>query len=54
MRLAVFDRVWAVLLEACEDLGGVDWEKAADTAMGKARFGGTWWARTRRMAARMA
>jgi len=37
----VFDRVWAVLLEACEDLGGCDWEwQAADTAIGKARFGG--------------
>jgi hypothetical protein len=28
--------------EACEDLGGCDWEwQAADGAMGKARFGGT-------------
>ncbi len=37
----MFDRIWAVLLEACEDLGGCDWEwQAADTAMGKARFGG--------------
>ena len=41
VRLGVFDRVWAVLLEACEDLGGCAWEcQAADTAMGKARFGG--------------
>ncbi len=41
VRLGVFDRIWAVLLEACEDLGGCDWEcQAADTAMGKARFGG--------------
>jgi putative transposase len=41
VRLGVFNRVWAVLLEACEDLGGCDWEwQAADTAMGKARFGG--------------
>ena len=42
VRLQVFDRVWAVLLERCEDLGGVDWEwQAADGAMGKARMGGT-------------
>lgn len=41
VRLGVFDRIWAVLLEACKDLGGCDWEwQAADTAMGKARFGG--------------
>lgn len=38
----VFDRLWAVIQEACEDLGGCDWEwQAADTAMGKARKGGT-------------
>jgi len=41
VRLEVFDSIWAVLLEACEDLGGCEWEwQAADTAMGKARFGG--------------
>jgi hypothetical protein len=41
VRLGVFDRLWAVLLEACEDSGGCDWEwQAADTATGKARFGG--------------
>ena len=34
----VFDRLWAVIQEACEDLGGCDWEwQAADTALGKAR-----------------
>ena len=34
-------RIWAVLVEACDELGGVDWEwQAADTAMGKARMGG--------------
>jgi len=37
----VFDRTWALLIAACEDLSGVDWEwQAADAAMGKARFGG--------------
>lgn len=39
--LGVFTKMWAVLLERCEELGGVDWEwQAADGAMGKARFGG--------------
>lgn len=38
----VFDRLWAVIQEACEDLGGCDWEwQAADAAMTKARKGGT-------------
>lgn len=37
----VFDRIWAVLVEECEELGGVDWQwQAADGALGKARFGG--------------
>lgn len=44
-----------MLLEACEDLGGCDWEwQAADGAMGKARMGGTWSGPTRRIAARAA
>ena len=34
-------RLWAVLVETCEALGGVDWPwQAADAAMGKARLGG--------------
>jgi putative transposase len=34
-------RLWAVLIERCDALGGVDWEgQAADAAMGKARMGG--------------
>ena len=38
----VFERLWATLVEECEELGGVSWEwQAADGAMGKARFGGT-------------
>lgn len=37
----VFERVWAVLIENCAELGGVDWQwQSADGAMGKARFGG--------------
>jgi putative transposase len=36
-----FEKLWAVLLAECEELGGVDWEwQSADGAMGKARFGG--------------
>ena len=46
--LGIFDRIWAVVQEACEDLGGCDWEwQAADTSMGKARLGGTSSARIR-------
>jgi len=37
----VFERIWAVLIENCDELGGVDWQwQSADGAMGKARFGG--------------
>jgi transposase len=37
----VFDAIWADLIEACEDLEGVEWEwQAADGSMGKARKGG--------------
>src|SRR6516164_275690 len=51
----VFERIWAVLIENCEDLGGVDWAwQSADGAMGKARFGGTLSDRTRRIAGRTA
>lgn len=52
VRLGVFVRIWADLLAACDDLGGVDWEwQAADGAMGKARLGGTSLAATRPTAA---
>lgn len=41
-RLKVFDRIWAILVAECAELGGVDWEwQAADAAMSKARLGGT-------------
>ena len=37
----VLEKIWAVLVEACEELGGVEWEwQAADGMLGKARFGG--------------
>jgi putative transposase len=48
----VLQRIWAVLVENCEELGGVDWEwQSADGAMGKARFGGMMSAPTPRIAA---
>lgn len=37
----VFQRMWALLIENCAELGGVDWKwQSADASMGKARFGG--------------
>jgi putative transposase len=47
----VFEHLWAVLVEACDELGGVSWRwQAADTVLGKARSGGTSSAGTRRIA----
>ena len=41
VELGVLERVWGVLVEECDELGGVEWEwQSADCAMGKARFGG--------------
>ena len=40
VRLGIFDHIWAVLVNECEELCGVDWEwQAGDTATGKARLG---------------
>lgn len=51
----VFERIWAVLIENCAELGGVDWRwQSADGAMGKARFGGIASARTPRTAGKTA
>jgi putative transposase len=48
----VLERVWAVLVENCEELGGVDWQwQSADGSMGKARFGGMMSGRIPRIAA---
>jgi putative transposase len=39
--LGVFERIWAVLVADCDDIGAVDWQwQSADAAMGKARLGG--------------
>lgn len=46
----VLKAIWGVLIEQCEELGGVNWEwQAADAAMGKARFGGMMLARIPRI-----
>lgn len=51
----VLKRFWAVLIENCEELGGVDWQwQSADGAMGKARFGGIMSAPTPRIAGKTA
>lgn len=55
IRKGVLDRIWAVLVEQCDELGGVDWQwQAADGAMGKARFGGALLGETPRIAAKTA
>ncbi len=39
--LGVLERIWSMLIEECEELGGVEWQwQAADCALGKARLGG--------------
>jgi putative transposase len=54
-RNGVMERIWAELVSACEELGGLSWEwQSADGAMAKARFGGRKQAQTRRIAANLA
>ena len=37
----VLEGIWAILIEECQELDGLDWEwQSADCSMGKARFGG--------------
>lgn len=49
-RDGVLEKIWAVLVEHCEELGAVEWDwQAADSALGKARFGGAMWAPTPRI-----
>jgi putative transposase len=51
----IFQRIWALLIENCAELEGVNWEwQSADGAMGKARFGGIWSAQTPRIAGKTA
>jgi putative transposase len=55
VKKGVLERIWATLVENCEELGGVDWEwQSADGAMGKARFGGPMSVQTPRIAGKMA
>jgi putative transposase len=51
----VLNRLWAVLVKQCEELGGVDWQwQSADCALGKARHGGIKLERTQRIGRRTA
>jgi len=55
IRKGVLDRIWAVLVEQCEEPGGVDWRwQSADGGMGKARFGGAMLAKTPRIGGKTA
>lgn len=41
VEIDLFPKIWALLVEECEELGLVDWEwQAADGTLGKARLGG--------------
>lgn len=51
----VFEKIWAILLLECDELGAVAWRwQAADAALGKARQGGALSAGTPRIAAKTA
>ena len=51
----VFQETWAVLIDHCDELDGVDWQwQSADAAMGKARLGGMQSVKTRRTVGKMA
>lgn len=46
----VLERIWAMLIQRCDELRNVEWKwQAADGSLGKARFGGTTSARTPRI-----
>jgi len=46
----VLERIWAVLVEHCDELRGVEWKwQAADGSLAKARFGGPTSDQTRRI-----
>ena len=41
VEIGLFPKIWALLIEECDELGLVDWEwQAADGMLGKARLGG--------------
>ena len=38
----VLERIWAILVQCCQELRGIQWKwQAADGSLGKARFGGS-------------
>ena len=46
----VLEQIWAVLIEHCDELRGVEWKwQAADGSLAKARFGGPMSGPTRRI-----
>jgi len=54
VKRGVIDRLWGLLVESCEELGGVDWQwQSFDCALGKARHGGIKLDRTQPIGRRM-
>jgi putative transposase len=55
IRVGLFEHIWALLVDECEELGGVDgpWQ-AVEGARSKARFGGALWVPTPRIAVKRA
>ncbi len=52
--IGLFEQIWALLVDECDELHDVNWEwQAADAALGKARFGEAQLARTPRTGANM-
>jgi len=55
VKRGVIGRLWGLLVESCEELGGVDWQwQSFDCALGKARHGGIKLDRTQLTGRRMA
>jgi putative transposase len=51
----MFEKLWSLLVERCDELNGVEWKwQAADAMLGKARFGGSTSDETRRIAGKKA
>lgn len=54
-QIGLFEKLWAFIVDECDELKGVQWEwQAADTMLGKARFGGAPLAPTPRIAGKTA
>ena len=51
----MLERIWAALVAECDEFHLINWSwQSADAAMGKARMGGTQWARIRLIGPRTA